>query len=774
MKKNLIKKITKYIGVSAAFAFLYITPDVYGSTIHKHVTEHQIANGVTYELNRQVTSRGLLDIHVVRINMEAPGITVGPASPVNYGTRHTTSGILADNGAIAGINADFFDMSASPVTPMGQVVQNGNIVSINQGEAGYATFFVDEDNNPFIKYVRPEIIFLNNGYRNLSVQYINKHEKDFSSALFDRQSMTDTTALDARFDELVKIVVEDDIITYISEPGETVVVPENGYVIALSLRYYTYFTESISVGDTAEIQIEASVDFDEIYSAIGGAGTILENGAVSNTGYVVAPNARHPRSAVGINQDGTEVILVAVDGRSHSIGATHGEMASIMLELGSYNALHLDGGGSTTMAVKTTSDDYVKVVNTVSDGSQRRVVNALGVFNNSDPGVISSVTLNAYPKQAFYGGSINVYPFGLDGHLNKIDLDWEKVTLTSDDTEGRWEGNTFYPSKTGDINFTLTYEDFNYTTSIKSYEIASISPEHTELNVVQGQVIPLNFTGISTMGHVSQVEGLNFEVFPQSLGNIENNEFTVTGNESGYIKASIGNVSTYINVNVNGQGNVQIPVSTNFTNPYRGNLQSPPSQGSFDVTLVGNITAVEDVRPDNYLEIQNNALLGFSQNSSKGIFAGSTDIEQIPGLQIARRTNGYRFTTFNNVAFVNLDASKGTLTTTSVYNWSFVNEAKNSSADHIVIQMNRLPSALHSEAERKAFEEALEDIVSAGKNVFVVTTEGLNNTNTLINGVNYINLGGLFNHEGNVNNNFSVLRFRVTGDNIQFEIQNAF
>lgn len=774
MKKNFIKKVTRCIGVSAVFAFIYTTSDIYGSVIHKHVTEHKIANGVTYEINRQVTSRGLLDIHVVRIDMEAPGITVGPAAPINYGTRHTTSGILADNGAIAGINADFFNMSASPVTPMGQVVQNGNIVSINQGEPGYATFFVDTENNPFIGYIRPEIIFLNNGIRNLSVQYINKYETEFSSAIFDRQAMADTTLLDENFQELVKVVVEDDIITYISHPGETVVIPENGYIIALSSRYYTYFTESISVGDTAEVKIEASVNFDEIYSAIGGAGTILENGTVSNTGYVVAPNARHPRSAVGINQNGTEVILVAVDGRRHSIGATHAEMSNIMLELGAFNALHLDGGGSTTMAVKTTSDDYVKVVNTISDTSQRRVVNALGVYNNSEPGVISSVTISTYPKQVFNGGSINVYPFGLDGHLNRVDLNWDNVTLTSDDTEGRWEGNTFYPSKTGDINFTLTYEDFSYTTTIQSYEIASIFTEHTQLDAVQGQVIPLNFRGISTMGHIFEVNGLNLELFPQNLGNIENNTLTVTGNESGYIKASIGNISTYINVNVNGQGSVPLPVTTNFTNPYSGNLQAPPNQDSFDITLVGNLTVSEDLKPDNYLEIQNNALTGFIQNSTKGIFVGNTDIEQIHGLQLARRTNGYRFTTYNNVALVNLDASKGTLTTTSVYNWSFVNEVKNSNADHIIIQMDRQPSSLSSDAERKVFEEALEELVLYGKNVFVVSTEGLNNTSTIINGVNYINLSGLFSHDGNVNNNFSILRFRVTGDNIQFEIQNVF
>lgn len=772
MKYRIINKIGKYIALPIYFSFIFATSNTYGGIIHQHTTEHIVTGGVTYELNRQIRSNGLLNIHVIRINMESPGITVGPAIPTNYGTRHTTSSLLSSNGAVAGINGDFFDMTANPVTPMGQVVQNGNVVSINRGEAGYATFFVNEDNNPFIRYVRPEIIFTNNGHRNIQVESINKFERDFFSALFDRQAITNTEALDERFEDLVKLVIEDDIITHISEPGEIVVVPEEGYIIVLSYRYSMYFTESINVGDSAEVSIEASVDFESLNSAIGGAGKILENGIVSNSGYVVAPNARHPRSAVGVNQDGTEVILVAVDGRGDSVGATHGELANIMLQLGAYNAMHLDGGGSTTMAVQTIDDDHVRVVNTVSDGSQRRVVNALGVYNNAQLGKLTSVTINTYPNNVFYGGSINVYPFGLDGHLSRIDLDMEQANITSDDIYGTWEGNTFRPSRTGEINFTLVYNDLTFTTSVQSFELAQLTPEFTSIDVESGQRIQLNLTGKSTFGHTSTASGMNFEVYPASLGHVENNIFIATSSEPGYIKASIGNISTHIIVNGWGQGIA--PVSNEFINPFRQNLLGEPYQGSFDITFVGNIDLHEELRPDEYIEIQNNALLGFRQHSLKGVFAGTSDIEYIPGLNLGRWSRGYRFITFNNVAIVNLDATRGNLTTTAVYNWSFVNESKNSNADHIIIKMNRQPSTLTSVAEREAFRDALEDIASTGKSIFVISTEGIHNTSFIKNGVNYINIGSLFNQYGSVNDDFSVLRFRVTNDNIKFDIQNAF
>ncbi len=47
---------------------------------------------------------------------------------------------------------------------------------------------------------------------------------------------------------------------------------------------------------------------------------------------------------------------------------------------GAYNAINLDGGGSTTMAIKPVDEQVTKVVNKPSEGGERRVVNGVGVF----------------------------------------------------------------------------------------------------------------------------------------------------------------------------------------------------------------------------------------------------------------------------------------------------------------------------------------------------------------------------------------------------------
>jgi exopolysaccharide biosynthesis protein len=79
---------------------------------------------------------------------------------------------------------------------------------------------------------------------------------------------------------------------------------------------------------------------------------------------------------VGFRADG-RVLLVTVDGRQPelSVGMTIAELAALLIELGAVEAANMDGGGSTTMAVRG------KVVNSPSDlTGERAVGDALLVF----------------------------------------------------------------------------------------------------------------------------------------------------------------------------------------------------------------------------------------------------------------------------------------------------------------------------------------------------------------------------------------------------------
>ena len=65
-----------------------------------------------------------------------------------------------------------------------------------------------------------------------------------------------------------------------------------------------------------------------------------------------------PRTAIGINKEGTKLIQVTVDGRwtsgsdsQKAYGMSTDLLAELMLELGCYKAMNLDGGGGSQMWV---------------------------------------------------------------------------------------------------------------------------------------------------------------------------------------------------------------------------------------------------------------------------------------------------------------------------------------------------------------------------------------------------------------------------------------
>src|SRR5690606_4566926 len=82
--------------------------------------------------------------------------------------------------------------------------------------------------------------------------------------------------------------------------------------------------------------------------------------------------ARGPRSAIGYDRAG-QIWFLAADGRApeYSVGLTLTELAAEMQKLGCIEAICLDGGGSTALVINGI------LVNRPSDGSERRVPNAL-------------------------------------------------------------------------------------------------------------------------------------------------------------------------------------------------------------------------------------------------------------------------------------------------------------------------------------------------------------------------------------------------------------
>jgi len=89
---------------------------------------------------------------------------------------------------------------------------------------------------------------------------------------------------------------------------------------------------------------------------------------------------RHPRTGVGLDASGHWLTLVVVDGRKPGIaaGMSYDELAAEMVRLGCRDALNLDGGGSSVMALRDTTGT-MQLLNQPTDGHERAVANVLGI-----------------------------------------------------------------------------------------------------------------------------------------------------------------------------------------------------------------------------------------------------------------------------------------------------------------------------------------------------------------------------------------------------------
>lgn len=141
---------------------------------------------------------------------------------------------------------------------------------------------------------------------------------------------------------------------------------------------------------TAYITLDNRITFDPppagYHHAISGNAMILRDGqyndALGDDPYLTQ---RHPRTAIAVDASETVLFLIVVDGRqpNYSRGATMPELAAIIREQGGYNALNLDGGGSTALVIQGGDGQPHRLNSAIHNRlplRQRPVANHLGIF----------------------------------------------------------------------------------------------------------------------------------------------------------------------------------------------------------------------------------------------------------------------------------------------------------------------------------------------------------------------------------------------------------
>ena len=148
----------------------------------------------------------------------------------------------------------------------------------------------------------------------------------------------------------------------------------------------------------------------EVWTAVAGSAQIVTNGKVTipiyrdaeHTDGALTPGGPRnysntnswydvvtARTAVGISRDGGTLTLATVDARGDSEGMRVGEVATCLVaDYGVWNALNLDGGGSTSLAMADPVTGIVSLANTSSDNPAGRIV-ATSLAVTAAPGSVA-------------------------------------------------------------------------------------------------------------------------------------------------------------------------------------------------------------------------------------------------------------------------------------------------------------------------------------------------------------------------------------------------
>ncbi|MDD4843700.1 MAG: phosphodiester glycosidase family protein [Anaerotignum sp.] len=779
MKYQLVK-MKRLMGILLAAVLTISAPSSWAfgaTTYYNQKTEQTVTRGVTYEKSSRMTDAGIQNLYALKVDLTESTLEFKEVeSTVEYGLKETAKKLLTDNGAIAGVNADFFGMTGTYSASFGPVMKDGELVSagttLNHDADQYAAVFMDEDNNPFFDYFKMTATFANDK-KAIELASINKVTSMVFPIYFDRQAAPTTADLDKRFTELVKFVVEDDQITYISQPGETVAVPEDGYLLVMSKDYHTNAANVFEVADEITLDIDTSIDLDDMEIGFGGGGKLLINGTEAPATSIVG-TGRQPRTAFGLSQDGKTAIFMVVDGRGDSVGATHSEMADYMREYGAYNAMHLDGGGSSTMTVKTVEDTQPTVKNTVSDGSERKIVSAVGIFQNAEKGEIEKIAITPSMIRTVPNKTMTFTVYGLDEYYNRIEIPAGEVTMQAVGIDGTWNGYDFTPSGSGTFAVTALYNELGAsTTGVVSAITSRLKPSaDIKLNKA-GETATIAMQVVDTDGFSHWVSTTTkYELADSSVGTMNVNVFTAAKAGSTYIKCTRDGQTAYVAVTVGGGEGVTKPQATTAADPLKKKV-TKAGDGAYYLNIIGTVQykGVAEIDENTYADVRTKARNAVDSNAEVAIYGGTSDVKTAPKLDTLSWTGGYRFLNRGGVSLAMVSAASGGIRATSPA--QYANLARDLDAtdnDTIVIVTDKTPGDFSSAAETAYFRAILSKYVSQGKTVFVVSCSNVGQWTAVKDGVRYINLPDLWKTDGSVNGNFSMLKLRVLGQEVSYEI----
>ncbi len=119
-----------------------------------------------------------------------------------------------------------------------------------------------------------------------------------------------------------------------------------------------------------------ALDKSLIAEAVCGNLMLLDNGVIQSVDTHL-----EPRTAIGVTKSGKRLFILVGDGRrkEYSNGLSYADMAHIFKKLGAYDAVNLDGGGSSSFCIGVGEGKFAPVNRPSDKAGERFVPNGLAV-----------------------------------------------------------------------------------------------------------------------------------------------------------------------------------------------------------------------------------------------------------------------------------------------------------------------------------------------------------------------------------------------------------
>jgi hypothetical protein len=386
------------VGAQAAEEQIYSWPTI----LSKSATEPVIVTkGVTYQRINYQTASGPIVIHETWTQLDDPNVEVRVVQShdkLENDKNETVSEMARRTGAVAGINGDFFEASASGMA-LGMVVENGKLI---HSPTPSAVLGIDVNNKIVMgHYSLTGQLTAANGH-SYQLASVNGHPMTYPNGLVLLTPELGFWEMAPNATVLTLEPITADSYKVISvQPAQTVVeAPIRPYlkVLAQGVDAINFVTANVKKDDTVKLNWGTTPTSSHLKFAIGGGPILLKGGAPyqdPNPPLKGVESTRMPLTGVGVTADGKRMLQVVVDGRSkESIGLTYGQMTNYFAYRGISDAMLFDGGGSSEMVIRKVGDTTASVINNPSDGWERRIANGLFIYSKSPLGQPNHLILN--------------------------------------------------------------------------------------------------------------------------------------------------------------------------------------------------------------------------------------------------------------------------------------------------------------------------------------------------------------------------------------------